>query len=79
MIIIITTISIMIINYSMDQPKWQERKFTTYNWLQEDTSLVQRCIQVCKLLLWGPLDPFLKNLGVHSKVLGVQLIYSQQD
>ena len=23
----------------------------------------QRCIQVFKL--WGPLDPFLKNLGVH--------------
>ena len=39
--------------------------------------LPQRYIQVFKL--WGPLDPFLKNLGVQCKVLGVQLIYSQQD
>ena len=38
---------------------------------------VQKCIQVFKL--WGPLDPFLKKLGVHCYVLGVQLIYSQQD
>ena len=25
------------------------------------------------------MDPFLTNLGVHCKDLGVQLIYSQQD
>ena len=41
------------------------------------SDITQRCIQVFKL--WGPLDPFLKNLGVHCKVLGVQLIYRQQD
>ena len=34
----------------------------------------QRCIQVFKF--GGPLDPLLKNLGVHFQVLGVQLIYS---
>ena len=28
---------------------------------------------VSRSKLWGPLDPFLKNLGGHFKVLGVQL------
>ena len=37
---------------------------------------VQRCIQVFKF--GGPLDPFLKNLGVHCKILGVQLINIQE-
>ena len=36
----------------------------------------QRCIQVFKF--GGPLDPFLKNLGVHCKILGVQLINIQE-
>ena len=31
--------------------------------LSEFAKIKQRCIQVFKL--WGPLDPFLKNLGVH--------------
>ena len=43
----------------------------------EIIKVIQRCIQVFKFV--GPLDPLLKNLGVHCKVLVVQLIYSQQD
>ena len=50
------------------------RNFTL--WLKPCIWGVQRCIQVFKF--GGPLDPFLKNLGVHCKILGVQLINIQE-
>ena len=52
-------------------------KFKSGYWeCARNYQLIQRCIQVFKF--GGPLDPFLKNLGVHCKILGVQLINIQE-
>ena len=50
---------------------WSHRNYLSRQQYHPSLVHFQRCIQVFKL--WGPLDPFWK------KVLGVQLIYSQQD
>ena len=58
-----------------------EQQFTVQSLSQatenvQKTISYQRCILVFKF--GGPLDPFLKNLGVHCKILGVQLINIQE-